>query len=182
VVTFLELTLANACIVLLVLVFLGWNLPPEALLKRITNRLAVPIVWLGLAHNWRMFAPTPVSGTQVVFFELSLSDGGMIELPVLDILGRPGRAANNRQLRLQHTLVTPGPSAFKAILCRYVVAEYARRCSDAEAQPLVAEVRVACLRQAAARIGSTRIPAAARTVVYRYRPANPAHPPRSVGA
>jgi hypothetical protein len=161
----LLLTLTNAFIVLMVFIFWSWNLPDDAFLKRLVNRLSVPLVWLGLAHNWRMFAPTPVSGNQRAHFEAVLSDGSVQSIDNLSFFGPPATPfamCNNRHLRIQHSLLTPGASAIKPAFCKYVL-------SMVEAQQPVVEVRIVAVKRAASPPGASSATEVTRAVVYRYR-------------
>jgi hypothetical protein len=167
-------SLTNTVIVLLLLIFLGWNLPEGAPLQRVASRLRRPVIWLGLTHNWCMFAPRPVSGLQLAYFEVLLSDGsvGRFDVPFFPGLdGRP-RGCNNRHLRLQHSLLTAAPSSLKPAFCNFVLGQYARQQAAAGRETAgIVEVRLISLRQPAQPLGARGAPRpVVRSVAYRHRP------------
>jgi hypothetical protein len=170
----LLLILTNSGIVLLLLIFLAWNLPEGALLTGVASRMEKPVIWLGLAHNWRMFAPRPVSGIQLAHFELVFGDGSVERFEVPFFPGPEGNphGCNNRHLRLQHSLLTAGSSSLKPAFCNFVIAQYTQQ-QAASGRPAarVVEVRLICLRQPARPLGSRASPRPfLRSVGYCYRP------------
>ncbi len=110
-----------------------------------------------------MFAPTPVSGNQCIVFELLNADGSTPLLTDVTFFGPPDAlvpTCNNRHLRIQHSLLTPGASAIKPAFCKCVLAKYGTNA--------VREVRVIAVKQSAPALGGAPGDPV-RRVEYRYR-------------
>jgi hypothetical protein len=52
-----------------------WNLPADSGLRRLVNPLSPLVQWLGLWHDWRMFAPNPMRTNRRVLVRVDYSDG-----------------------------------------------------------------------------------------------------------
>lgn len=52
--------IVNSCIVAYITFAWTWDLPGESRWKRLASPLAQPFAWMGLRHQWTMFAPNPI--------------------------------------------------------------------------------------------------------------------------
>lgn len=117
----------NVFIVFLLLVFFLWDLPQDAFARRLLRPFSTPIAYVGLDHEWAMFAPSPPRYNYVPEFELHYADGTHDAFH-LDIFGRPDAPGplSTRHVKFCGALLLPSDSAVKPAFCRYLVREHGR--------------------------------------------------------
>jgi hypothetical protein len=80
---------SDILIVVYLVIAWSWNLPGESAAKLIVNKLSWFVQWLGLWHDWKMFAPNPPRYNNRIFVRVDYSDGTRREWsPAFDGRGR----------------------------------------------------------------------------------------------
>lgn len=126
------LILKSAFILVALVYMWGYDLPQGHLLRKVTRRHQKWLVWIGLTHNWAMFAPNPISTNEKFRFDLTYADGKTEEI-VPDFFDRledevfPGDV---RDLKFEQSLGKPKGNALKPGFCRFVARTYATRTKD----------------------------------------------------
>jgi hypothetical protein len=179
----------NVFIASWLLLFLAWDLPPQARLYRLIRRASRFILYAGLDHDWSMFAPCPPKGNFFAEFEIAYADGTSDTFHI-DGFGHPEAPPGPRSpryMKLALALMSPGDSAIKASFCDYLVRTYGRSPAPSESRERprlrAVEVRFLVLSQPTPPMGraGSRPAKTTRTVVYR-RPLEPSAPHASAGA
>lgn len=172
----------NAFIIVLLLVFFFWDLPENAVSRRIVRRFSGVIQYCGLDHDWSMFAPSPPKGNVVPEFELVYADGTSDTFYLDDFFGSPTARKgpkSTRYLKLMTGLIAPPDNALKKSFCRYLVQQRGRTRAAGEPADAprrqVVEVKFTVLVQEIAPFGSEADPRlyrrreTSRHPVYAYR-------------
>lgn len=118
--------ISNIFIGAMLLLLWGWDLPKGSRVKAFVHCFSKPIVWLGLSHNWSMFAPNPISSNERLRVEIRLNDGNWHEV-VLDCMGMVGAAQRPhdiRALKMLHSLTCKGSNALKPAVALYCARRY----------------------------------------------------------
>jgi hypothetical protein len=106
----------------------SWNLPEDAPSRRLIRPLTRVIQWLGLWHDWRMFAPNPVSVNRRIIVRIDYADGTRREWrpPYNDNEG-PWRSFLHARIRKFMECVLNGkPKTLRVSLASYVLSQLAR--------------------------------------------------------
>jgi len=132
----------NCFIVVILVIFLGWDLPDGSIIKRFVRKFSKPIVWTGLSHNWAMFAPNPISTNELVRCDIKLRDGQWenINFDFFSQLDSTEQPEDIRILKMQHSLTCQGSNAMKPGFALFAAREYLKR------NPHVPPQQIAALR------------------------------------
>src|SRR5436190_21609286 len=67
--------ISDALIVIYCWIAVSWSLPEESPARQLVKPWSRLVQWLGLWHDWRMFAPNPIAINHRVLVRIDYSDG-----------------------------------------------------------------------------------------------------------
>ena len=115
---------------LFILVYLAyawsWHLPKDSNAKRLVNLVSPVVLWLGLWHSWKMFAPSPDMNNRRLVLELIHANRRkvIVEEVKLSELSRWKAFLNCRERKYQHNLAGNEFQSHWEALCRYAAKNY----------------------------------------------------------
>lgn len=123
------LVLTNVFIVLYIAYAWSWHLPKETFAKRVVDKASPVILWLGLWHSWKMFAPRPCLANRRLILELVHANHRktIVEDVNLGELSRWSAFLNCRERKYQINLAGSDHKSHWDALCRYAAKHYSTR-------------------------------------------------------
>ena len=123
------LILVNVFICIFLVFAWSWNDPAEAILKRLVRLFRRQVSWLGLRHDWSMFAPEPVHVDRRLQAEIRLENGEVIvwEAVRLDKLTRWQAFLKARDRKYQTNILLNRLKRLRPALAEYLARTYGER-------------------------------------------------------
>lgn len=105
---------------------LFWDLPKTSFYKKIIGSQNKFIYRFGLAHEFSLFSPTPVSQNYLISFEIENINGSVIlfELDGFTMKDDYQFSNNVRYAKLHHHYLSAKETFSKKSVCQYVLREY----------------------------------------------------------
>lgn len=122
----------------------AWNEPKGAVLRRLVWRFREQISWLGLRHDWSMFAPEPVRVERRLEAEVCLAGGEVIvwKAARLDQMSCWRAFLSARDRKYQTNLLQNRVRRLQPALAEYVARIHADRGLEVERVVLVRRLRL----------------------------------------
>ena len=100
----------------------AWDLPRESNARRVIKFLRKGIIWLGIWHSWRMFAPRPILMDSQAHIEV-VSTSGQVERVENDLLtaGPVISFLNMRELKFHENLRKKDFKVQCRLMCIYIL-------------------------------------------------------------
>jgi hypothetical protein len=120
------LVLTNLFIIVYIAYAWSWHSPKDSLAKRLVDMASPVILWLGLWHSWKMFAPRPCLVNRRLILELIHANRRktVVEDVNLEKLSRWSAFLDCRERKYQINLAGTDHKAHWDALCRYAAKHY----------------------------------------------------------
>ncbi len=120
------LVLTNLFILVYIAYAWSWHLPKDSIAKRVVDKASPVILWLGLWHSWKMFAPRPCLANRRLILELIYANRRKTIVQDMDLgeLSRWSAFLNCRERKYQVNLAGTDHTSHWDALCRYAAKHY----------------------------------------------------------
>ncbi len=120
------LILTNLFIILYLVIAWTWHLPKDSHAKRLVDKASPVVMWLGLWHSWKMFAPQPSLVNRRLIIELVHANRKKVVIADtnLESLSRWSSFLNCRERKYHSNLAGPDYKSHQDALCRYAASHF----------------------------------------------------------